>query len=225
MDNFIDNNRRLIILIISWIIGIGLILNFGNILFCDKLEHVNGFQFTLIVLGITILLLPFVDKLKISASGIEFNYKIDRANTIITNKIDELKSQSDSSKKETIEEAEQESETKVLTENDIYWKVARLRIEIEQALRVILNKRQSIQNSKTTDIKFLGLNKLFTLYLTEYPDAKNMEESFKVFNQIANAVIHGQKMTDEQIDKGASLGTNIMRYLKIKTILEKSENN
>jgi hypothetical protein len=225
MDNFICNNRRLIIFIISWIIGIGLILNFGNNLFCDKLEHVNGFQFTLIVLGITILLLPFIDKLKISASGIEFNYKIDKANTIITDKIDELKSQSDSSKKETIEEAEQESESKILTENDIYWKVARLRIEIEQALRVILNNRQIIKGLKPIDMKFLGLNKLFILYLIEYPDAKNMEESFKVFNQIANAVIHGQKMTDEQIDKGASLGINIMRYLKIKTILEKNENN
>jgi hypothetical protein len=220
MDNFIDNNRRLIILIISWVIGISLILNFGNILFCDKLEHVNGFQFTLIVLGITILILPFVDKLKISASGIEFNYKIERANTIVADKIDELKSQSDSTKKRTIEEAEQESEVKLSTENDVYWKVARLRIEIEQALRFVLNKRQSIKDSKIFDIKFLGLNKLFSLYLKEYPESKNMEESFIVFNQIANAVIHGQKMTDEQIDKGARLGTNIMRYIKIKTILE-----
>ena len=76
-----------------------------------------------------------------------------------------------------------------------------------------------------SDVKYLGLNKLFALYLSDNPDAKTMEESFTVFNQIANGVIHGQKMTDEQIDKGASLGINIMRYLKIKTILEKSESN
>ena len=156
-----EENRRIIIFFVSWILRIVLIVNFGDLLFCKKLVGANGYQFTLIILGITILLLPFVDKLKISASGFEFSNKIERANAIVYQTIANIKANIGASEKIAIESVEQETDESFTPGEDVFWKIAKLRIEIEQELRIILNKRMSLENSTSADISIYSLSRLF----------------------------------------------------------------
>lgn len=221
MNKLIEENKRLIFILTSWILGSVLIINFKNLLFCDKLQNVNGFQFALICFALILFLLPFLDKVKISTSGFELSHSIDKALEKVKKTINDTKEKSEIADKTKIEEVDNENDDILSYESDSNWRIVKYRIEIEQALRIILNKRQSIEKAKSTDIKYYSLGKLVAFYIKEYPEAVEMRESFQLFNQIANGVIHGQKLSHEQMSKGNELGLNIMRYLKIKKIQEK----
>lgn len=220
MKRFYEKNRKLIFLSLTWLISIVLILNFRHELFCCRLVGINGYQFTIITMAILLLLLPFLQKLKIGT--VELVTDIDYETKKVEEQIDKTISQSKldvSNKFEKISKVQEESSEIIYNSEEPEWKIAKSRIEIEKALRLILDKRISISNTSKLDIKFFSLNKLFSFYLEEFPESRNMGSSFKLFNQIANAVVHGQHLSTEQIDKGLRLGVNIMRYLKIKTIL------
>jgi hypothetical protein len=214
-----EEYQRIIYVLLSWTISITLIINFRCELFYDKLIGINGYQFTLITLSILLLLLPFLEKIKIA--GIELTNRIAQATTKVERKIEEVEqkiSQKDIVNFRTTHDIDVENEIIFTDDDDAKWKMVKLRIEIEKSLRYVLNKRSSIKQTKSLNVKYYSLNKLFSMYINEYPDTKEMDDTFKLFSHLANAAVHGQKLSFEQAEKGAKLGLNILRYIKLKNI-------
>jgi len=101
-------------------------------------------------------------------------------------------------------------------EDDIAMALARTRIKMETLLRKSLNKRQSIAGTKTTDIKYLGLNSLYKEYMKVNPKAEKNYISFKYFLEIGNAAVHGQKISRKQAESALQIGALILMTLDEK---------
>ena len=224
MIEIYEKYQRIIYVILSWTISIILIINFRCELFYDKLAGINGYQFTLITLSLLLLLLPFLEKIKIA--GIELTNRIAQATTKVEQKIEEVEQKIETENIVNFHaspEIDVNNETIFNEDDDSKWKIVKLRIEIEKSLRYVLNKRSSIKQSNRLNIKFYSLNKLFSMYINEYPETKEMGDTFKLFSHLANAAVHGQKLSFEQAEKGAKLGIKILRYIKLKNIEASSE--
>ena len=146
MIKIYEEYQRIIYVILSWTISITLIINFRCELFYDKLVGINGYQFTLITLSVLLLLLPFLEKIKIA--GIELTNRIALATTKVEKKIEEVEQKigrENILNFQTSNEIDAEDETIFNEEDDSKWKMVKLRIEIEKSLRSVLNKRSSIK--------------------------------------------------------------------------------
>lgn len=110
-------------------------------------------------------------------------------------------------------------------ESDEEWiwifNLLKIRVQMEQFLRVILNKRTSIAQNSNLDIKYYSLGKLFNMYLDEYPEAINEKRPFNLFNAVANAAIHGQTINEKQYKEALELGVKILRNIKLRKIMQK----
>lgn len=97
------------------------------------------------------------------------------------------------------------------------YNLLRIRVEIEKALREIFSKRLSVADQQALGgIKFLSISKLFTMYIQRYPDSKRFERPFKLFTSVANAGIHGQRISEQQYNEALGLGTYVLGDIKIR---------
>jgi hypothetical protein len=116
------------------------------------------------------------------------------------------------SREETKEEAEKIHDELVLDGEDNIMALARTRIRIEYLLRQIMGKRLETEvNGK--QIKFMGLVQLFRLFYKEYPHFKNLYNPFRYVNEVCNAAIHAQKISEGQAEEAIELGARIIAVL------------
>lgn len=96
----------------------------------------------------------------------------------------------------------------------------KIRIQMEQFLRSLLDKR--ISGTQNTNIKFKSLKKLFEEYVDLYPAATVELKAFELFENVANAVIHGQIITESQYQQASELGIKVLRNIKIRHLKKKN---
>ncbi len=111
-----------------------------------------------------------------------------------------------------------------LVESDEEWiwifNLLKIRVQMEQFLRSMLNKMTSVASSSNLDIKYYSLGKLFNMYLEEFPSASNEKRPFMLFNNVANAAIHGQTISEKQYKEARDLGVKILRNIKLRKIMK-----
>lgn len=100
------------------------------------------------------------------------------------------------------------------TEGDLNLALAKTRMEIEKLMREILNKRTTIKENTSQDIKFLSLTKLFSTLTGLHPSFKEYQHSFRYVQSICNAAIHGQKISYGQAEEALQLGLILINELK-----------
>jgi hypothetical protein len=116
------------------------------------------------------------------------------------------------SKGSTREEVEKIHDELILDGEDNIMALARTRIRIEYLLRKIMDKR--IQSDvKGKPIRYMGLVQLFRIFSDEYSQFKNLTNPFRYVNDVCNAAIHAQKVSDAQADEAIELGARIIATL------------
>lgn len=96
----------------------------------------------------------------------------------------------------------------------------KIRVEMEKELRILLEKRTSVENKEDLNIKYFSLNRLFDFYTEKYPKSKFLKTPMRLFSSVANAAIHGQTISKYQYEEARELGINILRNIRITTILD-----
>ena len=99
-------------------------------------------------------------------------------------------------------------------EGDLNFALAKTRMEIERLMRKILNKRTSVSESESQNIKYMTLTKLFRLIIKRYPEFEQFHHSFKYVQSVGNAAIHGQRISYDQAEEALQLGIIIIGELK-----------
>ena len=125
--------------------------------------------------------------------------------------IEKLKQQSTLG--DTIKLTEIKDELLLDEDEDIVMALARTRIKIEVLLRIALDARRSIANTEDADIKFLGLNSLFDIYVDNNPKFLKFKNSFGYVQQICNAAVHGHIVSKRIADEALQLGAIIIQEL------------
>lgn len=237
-----------ILLIISWVIGITLIVKVSNAICFDTPEKIHGMHLTFFLIGLLLILIPFSKSIKLGKlieiereitqakeEIKDFKTQINQSLTLISSTIsasvsnlnsnininlpgqEELKTEIDKLKRDTsrprIEGLRFREQALESSENDYTLALAKTRIEIERLLREQLGKRTLFPN-EFKDIKFISLNKLFHMYIREFPDFEKYYNSFKYVQSICNAAIHGQKISSGQAMEALELGEIIINDLK-----------
>jgi len=100
------------------------------------------------------------------------------------------------------------------SDDDKTMALARTRIDIERTLREALGKQTYLPQDKAETIKFASLSKLFEVAAGVYPPLANLRKPFKYVNQICNAAIHAQQISDEQANEALALGAEILAVLE-----------
>ena len=91
--------------------------------------------------------------------------------------------------------------------------LARTRIEIERLLRTILGNRITINTIGNDPIKFAAAHQLFRAFLAQNPEFDYLIKPFQYVNQVCNAAIHAQRVSDEHAQEALSLGAKIIAVL------------
>jgi hypothetical protein len=106
-------------------------------------------------------------------------------------------------------------------EKQIWWRsddpaiaLATMRIEIERILRRVLDKRTTVSDAQSAPIRFKSLSSLFSEFTKRYPDFGWLNAPFRSFINVANAAVHAQRMTDEEVKVALELGAEIVATLK-----------
>lgn len=99
--------------------------------------------------------------------------------------------------KEAKQTAEQVEERILRQSEDTTLALARTRIDIERLLRIILGKRTTLAKGKEDAVKFLGINQLFDLFISQNEQSAYLKKAFRYVTQISNAAIHAQRVSDE----------------------------
>lgn len=80
--------------------------------------------------------------------------------------------------------------------NDVNFALARLRMELERALREILGRRTQTADPSAMKSKYLSARQLFRELVEQNPDYKGLHNSFDYILKVCNAAIHGQKISE-----------------------------
>lgn len=92
-----------------------------------------------------------------------------------------------------------------------------LRVEMERELRRYLGKRTSVKDKgDNLDLKYIPLRNLFKIFIDKNDDLRYIEVPFDLFSKTANAVIHGQLISDNQYEASKSLGLKVLKAIKSK---------
>lgn len=110
--------------------------------------------------------------------------------------------------------AEQVEERILLQSEDTTLALARTRIDIERLLRQILGKRTSLTAGKEDAVKFLGINKLFDLFISQNEQFAYLSKPFRYVTQVCNGAIHAQRVSDDQAQEALALGAEVIAVLK-----------
>jgi len=94
---------------------------------------------------------------------------------------------------------------------------ARTRIDIERAIRELLDKNGNFKTASQTDINYAGVNQLADILLRQNPHLRYLRRSFRYVTQICNAAIHAQVVSDLQAEEALALGAEILTALKQST--------
>jgi len=128
--------------------------------------------------------------------------------------IEEIKRRLDEkSETGTKEEAKEIKEELILDGEDTIMALARTRIKIEMLLRKILGKRTKVSRFGDSPIKFMSLQKLFTLFLDQNEDLTHLQEPFSYVVQVCNAAVHAQRVPQSQADEALEIGSRIISIL------------
>jgi hypothetical protein len=101
------------------------------------------------------------------------------------------------------------------SEQDRTMALARTRIDIERALRELLDKDMSPSpDGGLRDVKYAGVNQLFEVLLKRNPELKSLRRSFRYVTQICNAAIHAQAVSEGQAKEALALGAEILTALR-----------
>lgn len=97
---------------------------------------------------------------------------------------------------------------------DFNFALARLRMEIERALRDALGKRTHTANPNSMKDKFFSARQLFKQFSDLYPKYKNMHSSFDYILKVCNAAIHGQQITEGYAQEAIYMGIKMLEEIK-----------
>lgn len=100
------------------------------------------------------------------------------------------------------------------SEDDKTMALARTRIDIERTLREALGKQTYLPAEKLETLKFASITKLFAMAAEIYPALASLQTAFKYVNQVCNAAIHSQRVSDQQADEAIALGAEILAALQ-----------
>ncbi len=92
--------------------------------------------------------------------------------------------------------------------------LARTRMEMERLLRELLGKRTSVNALRDNSIKYFGLRQLFEMFIRENDQYSYLREPFSYVNQVCNAAIHAQKVSEPQAQEALGLGAQIIAALR-----------
>lgn len=126
--------------------------------------------------------------------------------------LEEKEKLAQTSDNETLRASEEIKDELSLEGEDTIMALARTRIRLEYLLRNILGKGTRIEKLPK-DIKFISLGQLYRRFLKEYPNYKNLENSFTYVGQICNAAIHAQRISEGQAREALDIGARLIAIL------------
>lgn len=94
--------------------------------------------------------------------------------------------------------------------------LVRTRIEIERLLRKILGKT-TVGFTADENTKFLGLRRLFDLFLDARKNYEYLKQPFQYVLQVCNAATHAQSVSPAQAKEALVLGAHIISALTLET--------
>lgn len=97
---------------------------------------------------------------------------------------------------------------------DFNFALARLRMEIERALREALGKRTVTADPNNMKGKFFSARQLFKQFTDTYPKYKNMHSSFDYILKVCNAAIHGQQITEGYAHEAIYMGIKMLEEIR-----------
>ncbi|MDR8102756.1 hypothetical protein KPB04_13550 [Burkholderia cenocepacia] len=106
-----------------------------------------------------------------------------------------------------------ERTTRVQQDGDVPLMLAKVRMDIERLLRRIVGARLVVANSGDDPIKFATMRQLFGRFIQTNPSYEYLAEPFKYVNNVCNAAIHAQSVSEEQADEALRLGAQIIEVL------------
>lgn len=98
--------------------------------------------------------------------------------------------------------------------NDINFALARLRMDLEKSMRVILGKRTQTSDPTEMKSKFLSARQLFKELTIQYPNYKGMHSSYDYILKICNAAIHGQQISNGHGQEALYMGLQMLKELE-----------
>jgi len=109
--------------------------------------------------------------------------------------------------------AKAEEVTKELqADDDVNFALAKVRIEIERLLRMILGR--SFMVSTARHPRFLSINSMFDQLVQQEPNFAFLREPMKNVLSVCNAAVHAQIIAPEQAGEALKLGALIIAALK-----------
>ena len=118
---------------------------------------------------------------------------------------------------EAKESAQQVEERILLQSEDRTLALVKTRIDIERLLRQRLGRTTSASTRSSDPVRFLSVNRLFELFLSQNEQYDYLQKSFRYVIEICNAAIHAQRVSPEQADEALALGAQV-----VAALLEKS---
>lgn len=104
-----------------------------------------------------------------------------------------------------------------LQSDDVTYALAKVRIDIERLLRIILGRRLDSSNGSTFSLaqrKFLSIDKMFDFLVGEDNTLAYLRSPLRNVLAVCNAAIHAQMVSPEQADEALKLGAHIIAALR-----------
>lgn len=101
---------------------------------------------------------------------------------------------------------------------DFNFALAKLRMELEKALREALGKKTVTSDPNTMKGKFLSARQLFRQFAIDYPRYKNMHSSFDYILKVCNAAIHGQQVSEGYAHEAIYMGIRMLEEIRSVSI-------
>jgi hypothetical protein len=98
--------------------------------------------------------------------------------------------------------------------NDLNFALARLRMDLEKSMRIILDKRTQTPDPTTMNSKFMSARQLFKELTLQYPNYKGMHSSYDYILKICNAAIHGQQISNGHAQEALYMGLQMLKELE-----------
>lgn len=107
----------------------------------------------------------------------------------------------------------EEVELELHAEEDMNYALAKVRIDIERLLRLIVGKRLNLPNLESSP-KFMPLTKLFDMLVQSDHSYVYLRNPMKKVLAVCNAAVHAQIVNGDQADEALKLGSQIIAILK-----------
>lgn len=101
-----------------------------------------------------------------------------------------------------------------LSGNDVSFALARLRMDLEKSMRIILGKRTRTSDPTEMKSKYMSARQLFKELTIQYPNYKGMHSSYDYIIKICNAAIHGQQVSSGHAHEALYMGLQMLKELE-----------